>query len=228
MNLVRQDHHVVLHAQFADARKLLGRIDASRRIVRVRHQENLRPGELAVEVVEVDPETAVGTLQQRVVDDHPVVESRLPRERMVDRRLDHHPVALLRESTQRENDSGDHARSEVDPLLFHFPTAVTPHPVDHRPEITVRTKGISVNRMPGPADDRFGNGLGHCKIHIGDPHRNHVRAPEHLVPRVELFAVGRLAGNDFIEIVIHTQLNRSQSYHIYKKIAIPLNRLIAG
>lgn len=128
MNLVRQDHHVVLHAQLADARKLFGRIDPSRRIVRVRHQENLRPGELTIEVVEVDPETAVGTLRQRIVDDHPVVEPRLPRERMVDRRLDHHPVALLRESAQRENDSGDHTRSEVDPLLFHFPTAVTPPP----------------------------------------------------------------------------------------------------
>lgn len=130
MDFVGEDQYVVLHAQFADARQFFPGEDAPGRIVRIRHQQRFRSGQLAVQIVEVDDEPSVRRLYQRIFENAPSVETGLPRERMIHRRLDYDSVSFRCECPERENDPRYDPRREVEPLAAQLPASVPFDPAD--------------------------------------------------------------------------------------------------
>ena len=212
MDFVGEDQYVVLHAQFADARQFFPGEDAPGRIVRIRHQQRFRSGQLAVQIVEVDDEPSVRRLYQRIFENAPSVETGLPRERMIHRRLDYDSVSFRCECPERENDPRYDPRREVEPLAAQLPTSVPFDPADDGVPIGVRPVGIAQNGMFRPLAYRFRD-LGRCgEVHIGDPERNDVVPAENLVPQVEFFARSAFPAYFLVKIVFHMQSNRLQIY----------------
>ena len=150
MDFVGEDQYVVLHAQFADARQFFPGEDAPGRIVRIRHQQRFRSGQLAVQIVEVDDEPSVRRLYQRIFENAPSVETGLPRERMIHRRLDYDSVSFRCECPERENDPRYDSRREVEPLAAQLPASVPFDPADDGVPIGVRPVGIAQNGMFRP------------------------------------------------------------------------------
>lgn len=135
--------------------------DAPGRIVRIRHQQRFRSGQLAVQIVEVDDEPSVRRLYQRIFENAPSVETGLPRERMIYRRLDYDSVSFRCECPERENDPRYDPRREVEPLAAQLPASVPFDPADDGVPIGVRPVGIAQNGMFRPLAYRFRD-LGRC------------------------------------------------------------------
>ena len=187
VNLVADDGRAVAAAQRDDRRQLLHAPRAAAGVVRRAEHDRLRlaGGQLRLHVGQIHRVSAVLPAHKRAFDNPAVIGPDGHEERAVDRRIDEHAVARLRDGAQRELEARDHAGAEQHAL------PVDGHAVAARPVIAQRLPvGIAADRVaPRAAREhirqRVAYGRRRREIHVRDPHRDHrliARLGDHAVP----------------------------------------------
>eukprot|EP00966_Prymnesium_polylepis_P225466 5215618-Prymnesium_polylepis.1 len=200
-HLVGADDHAVLHAQPRDAHELGAAKAAARRVVRVApvEQHHARVGERLLQRRPIDHELdlAIGELARRQRHRHELqpIEARGVHERRVDgRRHCHGVVWALRPpagSAHGHVETVGDRRDPAEPRVARLLSAVRVRlqPCQHKVDELMRQVVVSEDAVASSLDDRVDDGLRTVKIHVSDPHRNHVLAPIGVARTVVLLAV---------------------------------------
>lgn len=176
---------------------------ASGGIVGVAEQEYRRLFQFAVEVVEVN--AVVSRFGNEGVLHHPsVVGFYLGGERRIDRRHDDDPVAGGREGPQGEDETGYHARCEIEPAAVDIPTVATFYPAHDRAVVGFAAHAVSEYAVSGAAGDGIADEVGGLEVHVGYPQRDNVGIAESR--SVVVFdASAPAAVYDVVEVVFHSR-----------------------
>ena len=172
VDLVADHRHMMLPAQFADARQGFAIPDVSDRIVWVAqdHQRGLRVGELRLQIRPVDRVMPLAVVDERGFE-HPaaVVEDRIE-EDVVDRRLDEHVLVRRGELADHAGDRRHHAGAEHQPLRVDGEIMPPAPPVRIGPVPFGRHDRIAEHAVLDATAQRLadlGRGL---EIHVRHPH----------------------------------------------------------
>ena len=130
MDFVGEDQNVVAQANFAHAAKLLFRIDAAGRVVRVaqEHKMRVRVCAAALEIFKVHFVMAVFENQCVIADDAAVIYDGVCK-RIIDRALQDDLFAWLREGLNEIVHGWDNARGEDDGLRLDLPAVTAREPL---------------------------------------------------------------------------------------------------
>ena len=202
MNLVRDDLHVVLATQLAYAQQLFLRKDATRRVVGRAEEQSLRALQLAVEVLEIDLETAIDNLH-RVVDQTAGIQCNHICKRRIYRRLNHHTVTLVGQCADRKSETCHYTGRETEPLALDLPVVAALLPADNCVEIACGANAVAIYLMICTTNYGLGDFGHYLEIHICDPHRDDVVATEYIEVFVEFDTSGSFTTRNRVEVIFH-------------------------
>ena len=176
--------------------------DDAARVVRVGEDEQFTAVvDDGFELVEIH---LVGTvhLLQRVENHLAAHGARHDAERMIDRRLDNHLVARMREALDREADTLHDAGDVAEPLLLDFPVVFIIDPFDDGPVIRLACEGVAEDRMLATLLQRVDDEVRRSEVHVGNPEGGEVGVSERLLQAVVLHAVGAAPVDDLVKVIL--------------------------
>ena len=121
----------------------------------------------------------------------------------INRRLDDDFVARLGKGQHSHIEPTDHTRHKRHPFLGHLPLVASLQPSRNGLKIGFVLEMIAINRMLCPTDDGLPDEIRGLKVHVGDPHRKHIRVAKNLLSQVVFNAVSISTFDDFVKIIFH-------------------------
>ncbi len=171
VDLVGHHQHAVRQADLAQPPQLLRRPDAAHRVVRSGQDQHghvrlprqrLQPGEVDG-VAAIRQEQWIARQLSLVVGDRCV-------ERIIDRRLDDHPLAGRDEGAHQHVERRHHAGRRHDPLGLDGPAVAAGQPVDHDLAIGGAGPVVAKDAVLGARHQCVDHRLGNREVHICHPH----------------------------------------------------------
>ena len=202
MYLVADDKDIVLHADVAHALQLLFCPHTATWVVGVTEQEYLAALDFLLEIGKINLQLSIDKFQWvehectlKVVC-HVVI-------RVIHRGLNHNLVAGLGKALQSERDCRHNATDKTDFIGLDLPAVTARHPTLDGGTPTLANVTVTKEFVTKAVTYCIDNKVGGLEIHIGNPHWQHLLGAEHLFQVVILQAIGMLALNDFVKIVLH-------------------------
>ena len=204
VDFVRHHEHAVAQADFGHALEFSARPHASDRIVRTAQHKELHAvlDDLALEILEVDG-VFLSVETQFVHDEFAAVVADALAEAVVHGLLDQDRVSGLREAADQRADREHDARRAHRRVRIDRPAVTRPEPVRERVEIRLVGVGIPEDAVRGFRGERVPHALRRLEIHVRHPHRQQAVRLAALFGEVVFEAVGVLARDDLVEIVLH-------------------------
>ena len=202
MDFVGNDQHIVFQADFAQKQQLVSRPATAHGVMRITKNQHLGGLGLFGQLVEVDF-VAFSPVDQGIVDQFPSVTADGMMERRIDRRLDNDFISRLGKGQHRHVEAADHTWSERHPFRRHIPVMAAFQPACDRLKIWLVLEVIAIDGVFGSFDDCLTDEIGRLEVHVGHPHRQHVRVAENLFSQVVFHAVSIRAIDHLVEIVFH-------------------------
>ena len=197
MNLVRNQIEVVFQAEVGDAFQLLFGPYTAYRVVRAAQHEGFGVWSDALfHVLKVDGVVAV-VVDQRAFNQLSATGGGGSAERAINRGENHDFLAWLGDRLNAEGQRNNDARGEDDPILFYMEVVAALHEVDDCLIVLFAQAAVSVNVVSGTFFKCFIDWGRRLKIHIGDPHRQHLLIAED----VPLGAVCAFAVIGFVKVI---------------------------
>ena len=162
--------------------QLFGGPDAPHRVLRGAQERHpgFRLGRQLLEALEVQAVGVRGGVLRPVLpaertEEHPatVVADR-PEEREIDRRVEDDPLPRLDKGANQQTQVGDDSLGGDDPVGVRTEPVAGRHPVAEGLPVARRPHAVAEDRMPGAPADRFDHDFRTRKVHVGDPHGDHV------------------------------------------------------
>ena len=202
VDLIGEEHHMVLHAQFRHAPQLLRRPDDAQGVVGIAQQEQIGALQLFLKVLPVHAPHAV--LLNKAVFQHVAVPG-LGHvvELGVHRRLDQHIAALRGEELDHGGNALHHTQAEAHEGRVDLPAVAALLPVPDGGKVALRPGGIAPDALLGPGGQGVDDGLGGAEIHIRDPQRDDIVRAEFLLPFIILGGVVAGTVHNLIKIIAH-------------------------
>ena len=206
VDLVGNHQHVVFPANVRHRRQVLGGPDDAGGIVRIGENQHLRrlPAAHFLQARDVHPVAACGCIgDERIVHHLTPVVARQVEERHIDRRLDDHFVARLREALQHEADAPHDARDETQFLPADAPAVQVPLPVDDRGPIRIGRHAVTIDLMSEPLFKGFPDRGRRLEIHVGHPESQQVVTPVTGLEKVRHDGAGTAPFYHLVEVKSH-------------------------
>ena len=140
-------------------------------------------------------------LSQRIHHNLATIMLRHKAEGVIYGRLDDNLIARLREDIDNHTDTLHDSRNVAHPLALHLPAVMATNPIHHALPISVILHGVTQHSVLEALLERIDDKVRRSKIHIGNPQRDKVLAPVHLLERIELHAVRTSSVDGLVEVV---------------------------
>ena len=123
-------------------------------------------------------------------------------EMVVDGALNHNAVTGLCHNTDSGRQCGDYAGGLYNPAAVNLPAVTAEEPVFHSGEVAVTCQTVAENSTVHSFIHCFFYAIRYSKIHIRNPHWDHIRGIAALGNGVIFFALGLPAVNGHIKISV--------------------------
>ena len=212
VNFVREQCHVVFHAQLRHPPQLLRRPDQSQGVVGIAEQEQVCLAELGLEVLPVHHPAAV-PLHELVLQHRAAPGLGHVVKLGIDRRLDQHIAALRSEQAHGGGNGLHHPQAEAHSGWVDLPAVPALLPAPDGLEVAVRPGGVAPKSLLRPGGEGVNDGLGSLEVHVRNPQRDHVLSAEFFLSLVVFGGAVSGAVDDLIKIVLHSHLFLSSGGH---------------
>ena len=188
MNFIRDHHDVMVVTDFSKSRKFIFRPNPTHRIMGITKNRkfDIRSFRLGFQIIKIYL-VMVAVQFERIANHLSIVIDYGERKRVVHRSLNQNPFTGLSKLSDNQMQRRHNSDRRHDPVLINKPSMTPLYPIRHCRQITWCFAGIAINATFDSMLKCSDDGLGHAKIHIGHPHRQHA-----ILTEIRVGAVPRL------------------------------------